>query len=89
MTISPSKVMEMTRIDDLPHNRRLVEEYIGNAQSSLMAAIGDTSDPVNPVEFEQLSNQFIVEYVRKFMTGADNDKILTSLAAQCEALAKS
>lgn len=90
MKITVAEVREALRKDDFEYINSQIERLINAAKSSLLVAIGYKDGTPLPSatasEFEELSNSYIVEYVRAGLDLVDNERMLTILATQCEAL---
>lgn len=95
MDITVAQVRDALRKDDFSYINTQIERGIATAKAALYTAIGydDTQSPssktlpeANANKFESLSNQYIVEFVRGTLDSVDNERTLTILATQCEAL---
>lgn len=95
MNITVAQVRDALRKDDFTYINTQIERGIATAKASLYTAIGydETQSPsskmlpeANENKFESLSNQYIVEFVRGTLDSVDNERTLTILATQCEAL---
>ena len=90
MNITKEQVRDALRKDDFDYINDQIERLMNAAKSSLLVAIGyKDGTPIHKdtaAEFEELTNCYIVEYVRAGLDLVDNEKMLTALATQCEAL---
>lgn len=90
MEISLEQVRDALSKDDFDYVNVKIARLMSSAKSSLLAAIGFKSGDALPLrgaaEFEELSNTYIVEYVRAMLDNVDNEKQLTVLSVQLEAL---
>ena len=94
MNITVADVRDALRKDDLTQINTDITRLIASAKSSLLIGCGWKESGENlpkikvgyTQEFESLSNQYIIEYCRSFIDQVDNDRTLTALAVQIEAL---
>ncbi len=90
MRITLEKVREELSKDDLPYINTKLERYISSAKASLLPTIGYKEGEALPakveVEFEELSNTYIVEYCRAMLDGADNEQVRLVLQVQLQSL---
>lgn len=90
MRITIAEVRDALRKDDFDYNNQQIGRLIESAKGALLAEIGfkdETEIPEDKAqEFESLSNNYIIEYVRAFLDQVDNERMRTILAVQLESL---
>lgn len=90
MKITKELVMERLRIDNTPSNSLNVVQAMDDAKAALSAGVGNIAKnpPLEDTapEFEHLTDQFITEYVRAEVQGADNYDTQMRLICQIEGL---
>lgn len=90
MNIKMEQVREACGKDDFEYVNAKVKRLMASAKSALLASIGfkngDSIPDRSAEEFEDLSNTYIVEYVRAMLDQVENEKQLTVLAVQLEGL---
>ncbi len=93
MDIKLEEVREALRKDDHDYINREISRLMKAAMASIYTETGyDKRIHFIPAEnrgrFEELSNSYIIEYVRGYMDRVDNRKILDTLSVQLEGLFK-
>lgn len=90
MNITVEQVRDALRKDDFDYINQQIEEKIPMAKAALLVAVnykeGDELPEETADAFEKLSNNYIIEYVRAFIDGVDNEKMLSIIACQLEGL---
>ncbi len=81
MNITVEQVRDALRKDDFDYINQQIEEKIPMAKAALLVAVnykeGDELPEETADAFEKLSNNYIIEYVRAFIDGVDNEKMLS------------
>jgi hypothetical protein len=90
MNITVEQVRDALRKDDILALNQEINRLIPVAKAEFLVATNFQADSEIPIEvaneFEALSNNYIIEYIRMFLDQCDNQKILNCIAASCELL---
>jgi hypothetical protein len=90
MKITVEQVRDALRKDDILALNQEINRLIPVAKAEFLVATNYQEGTKIPedvaVEFEALSNNYIIEYIRMFLDQCDNQKILNCIAASCELL---
>lgn len=94
MTISMERVREALRKDDHDYLNDQILRLMDTAKAALYVETGykenETKVPESQrANFENLSDSYIIEYVRAHLDQVDNKQTLTTIATQLEAILKS
>lgn len=90
MKITLEQVREALRKDDFDYINDQIGRLMDTAKGSLLAEIGYKAGTAVPEdkaeEFDKVSDNYIIEYVRAFLDQVDNERTRTILAVQLEGL---
>lgn len=90
MKVTLEQVREALRKDDFDYINDQIGRLMDTAKGALLAEIGYKAGTVVPEdkaeEFDKVSDNYIIEYVRAFLDQVDNERTRTILAVQLEGL---